>query len=89
VTSTSGIAAQISQLAGTSSGSSGSLQTQIDSLTTQDTAMQSKVNDIQSAAITYRAQLEAQYATYQAQIQSSNTLLNYLKALLNAGSNNQ
>jgi flagellar hook-associated protein 2 len=89
VTSTSGIAAQISQLAGTSSASTGSLQTQIDSLTTQDTAMQSKVNDIQSAAITYRAQLEAQYATYQAQIQSSNTLLNYLKALLNAGSNNQ
>ena len=89
VTSTSGIAAQISQLAGSSSATSGSLQTQIDSLTTQDTAMQSKVNDIQSAAITYRAQLEAQYATYQAQIQSSNTLLNYLKALLNAGSNNQ
>jgi flagellar hook-associated protein 2 len=97
VTSTMGLAAQIAQAAdevgGSSQGGSGSqggtLQTLISGLQDQDTTMQSKVNDINSAAATYQAQLKLQYANYQAEIESANTTLNYLKAVLNAGSNNQ
>jgi flagellar hook-associated protein 2 len=88
VTSTLGLANQIYQLAQTASGGSGSLQTQIDGLTTQDNTMSSKVSDIQSAASTFQSQLEAQYAKYQAAIASADNTLTYLKALLNAGSNN-
>lgn len=86
VTSTSGLATQIYQLAKTASGSSGSLQTQIDSLTNTDTTLQSKVDDIESAASTYKSQLETQYANYQAAIASADNTLTYLKALLNSGS---
>jgi flagellar hook-associated protein 2 len=91
VTSTSGLATQIAQIAkdasakaGTDSATSGPLQTQIDSLQTQDTAMQQKVNDISSAAAAFQNQLKAQYAKYQAAIQAADTTLNYLTALLNA-----
>jgi flagellar hook-associated protein 2 len=89
VTSTLGLATQIQQIAkDASSTTSGSLQTLISDLQTQDNTMQQKVNDIQSAAATYQTQLEIQYAKYQAAIQASNTTLNYLSALLNARSNN-
>ena len=89
VTSTLGMAAQIQQIADAGSDtSSGSLQTQINSLTTQDTALTQKVNDIESAAATFQNQLKAQYAKYQAAIQGANNTLNYLSALLNAKSNN-
>jgi flagellar hook-associated protein 2 len=88
VTSTQGLANQIYQFAKTASGSSGALQTQISSLTDQDSSMSSKVSDIQSAAATYQSQLELQYANYQAAIASADNTLTYLKALLNAGSNN-
>jgi flagellar hook-associated protein 2 len=91
VTSTSGLATQIAQIAkdasakaGTDSATSGPLQTQIDSLQTQDTTMQQKVNDITSATAAFQNQLKAQYAKYQAAIQSANNTLNYLTALLNA-----
>jgi flagellar hook-associated protein 2 len=91
VTSTSGLATQIAQIAkdasakaGTDSATSGPLQTQIDSLQTQDTTMQQKVNDITSATGAFQNQLKAQYAKYQAAIQSANNTLNYLTALLNA-----
>jgi flagellar hook-associated protein 2 len=88
VTSTSGIAAQIYQIANTYSKSTGSLQTQITDLQSRDGTMQQKVDDIDSAAAAFKAQLQSQYAKYQAAIQSANNTLNYLKALLNAGSNN-
>jgi flagellar hook-associated protein 2 len=91
VTSTSGLATQIAQIAkdasakaGTDSATSGALQTQIDSLQTQDTTMQQQVNDITSATAAFQNQLKAQYAKYQAAIQSANNTLNYLTALLNA-----
>jgi flagellar hook-associated protein 2 len=91
VTSTSGLATQIAQIAkdasakaGTDSATSGALQTQIDSLQTQDTTMQQKVDDITSATAAFQNQLKAQYAKYQAAIQSANNTLNYLTALLNA-----
>jgi flagellar hook-associated protein 2 len=86
VTSTSGLATQIAQIAKDASANSGSLQTQIDSLQTQDTTMQQKVNDINSAAAAFQNQLEVQYAKYQAAIQSADNMLNYLTALLNAKS---
>jgi flagellar hook-associated protein 2 len=88
VTSTSGIAAQIYQIANTYSKSTGSLQTLITDLQSRDGTMQQKVDDIDSAAAAFKAQLQSQYAKYQAAIQSANNTLNYLKALLNAGSNN-
>jgi len=71
VTSTSGLATQIAQIAkdasakaGTDSATSGALQTQIDSLQTQDTTMQQQVNDITSATAAFQNQLKAQYAKY-------------------------
>ncbi|MBR0754758.1 flagellar filament capping protein FliD [Bradyrhizobium jicamae] len=88
VTSTSGLATQLYQIAKTSSASSGSLQTLITNLQTRDNDLTSQVNDIESAAATYKSQLQAQYAKYQAAIESANNTLNYLKALLDAGSNN-
>jgi flagellar hook-associated protein 2 len=86
VTSTSGLATQIAHVAKDASANSGSLQAQIDSLQTQDTTMQQKVNDINTAAAAFQNQLEAQYAKYQAAIQSADNTLNYLSALLNAKS---
>jgi len=88
VTSTSGLAAQLYQVANTYSKSTGSLQTLITDLQSRDGTMQQKVNDIDNAAAAFKAQLQSQYAKYQAAIQSANNTLNYLKALLNAGSNN-
>ena len=88
VTSTSGLAAQIYQLAQTNSGSSGTLQTLISNLQSRDTDLQSQVNDIQSNAATFKARLQVQYANYQAAIESANNTLGYLKALLDAASSN-
>lgn len=88
VTSTSGIATQLYRLAKDYSSSSGVLQTQITSLTTRDDELQQKVDDINSAASTLQSQLETQYAKYQAAIESANSTLNYLKALLNSSSSN-
>lgn len=86
VTSTSGIAAQIYQIAKTASSSSGALQTLITDLESRDTDLQLKADDIESAAATFKAQLQTQYAKYQAAIESANNTLDYLKALLNASS---
>jgi flagellar hook-associated protein 2 len=86
ITATSGIASQINNLASaTSSTSTGSLQDLITNLQSQDDTMQQKVDDINSLAASYKANLEAQYAQYQAAIQTSNTTLTYLSALLNTG----
>ncbi|WBL77133.1 flagellar filament capping protein FliD [Bradyrhizobium xenonodulans] len=86
VTSTSGIAAQLYQVAKNYSSSSGALQTLITNLTTRDEELQQKVDDINSAASTLQSQLETQYAKYQAAIESANSTLTYLKALLNSSS---
>jgi flagellar hook-associated protein 2 len=88
VTSTMGIAAQINQIASTYSKSTGTLQILITGLQSRDDTLQQKVNDINSAAAAFKTQLQSQYAKYQAAIQSANNLLNYLTALLNAGSKN-
>ncbi|SFI21217.1 flagellar hook-associated protein 2 [Bradyrhizobium sp. cf659] len=86
VTSTTGIATQLYQIAKDYSSSTGALQTQITSLTTRDDELQQKVDDINSAASTLQSQLETQYAKYQAAIESANSTLDYLKALLNSSS---
>ena len=86
VTSTSGIATQLYQTANNYSSSTGSLQALITSLQTRDNDLQQRVNDIDSAAATYKTQLQTQYAKYQAAIESANNTLTYLKALLNSSS---
>jgi len=88
VTSTQGLATQIYQIANTASSGTGSFQTLIDNLTSQDSTMQAKVSDIKSSAAAFQSQLMAQYAKYQAAIQSANNTLTYLKAILNASFNN-
>lgn len=86
VTSTSGIATQLYQIARNYSSSTGVLQTLITNLTTRDDDLQQKVDDINSAAATLQSQLQTQYAKYQAAIESANSTLTYLKALLNSSS---
>ena len=86
VTSTSGIATQLYQIAKNYSSSTGVLQTLITNLTTRDDDLQQKVDDINSAAATLQSQLQTQYAKYQAAIESANSTLTYLKALLNSSS---
>ncbi|WP_298275396.1 flagellar filament capping protein FliD [uncultured Bradyrhizobium sp.] len=88
VTSTSGLASQIYQIAQTNSANSGSLQTLISNLQSTDDDMQTQVNSIQSDAATYQTQLQTQYANYQAAIETANNTLGYLKALLNSASSN-
>lgn len=86
VTSTSGIATQLYQIAKNYSSSTGVLQTLITNLTTRDDDLQQKVDDINSAAATLQSRLQTQYAKYQAAIESANSTLTYLKALLNSSS---
>ncbi|WP_298242462.1 flagellar filament capping protein FliD [uncultured Bradyrhizobium sp.] len=86
VTSTSGIATQLYQIAKNYSSSTGVLQTLITNLTTRDDDLQQKVDDINSAAATLQSQLQTQYAKYQAAIESANSTLTYLKALLSSSS---
>lgn len=88
VTSTSGIATQLYQISKNYSSSSGALQTLITNLTDRDDKLQQKVDDIESAASAYQTQLQTQYASYQAAIESANNTLTYLKALLNSSSSN-
>jgi flagellar hook-associated protein 2 len=88
VTSTQGIATQLYQISKNYSSSSGTLQTLITNLTDRDNDLQQKVDDIESAASAYQTQLQVQYASYQAAIESANNTLTYLKALLNSSSSN-
>lgn len=89
ITSTSGIAAQIYNIAKTvSNTSNGSLQDLIENLTTQDDTMQTQVDDIMSKASTYQTALKNQYAKYQSAIETANSTLDYLSALLNTSTSN-
>ena len=76
VTSTSGIAAQIYNIANTdSSTTSGSLQDLIENLTTQDDTMQQQINDIDANATAYQTALKNQYAKYESAISTANSTL--------------
>jgi flagellar hook-associated protein 2 len=84
VTTTAGIAAQINGIANSSSNTStGTIQGVITNLQTQDDSMQTQINDINSRAAVYKDMLTAQYAQYQSAISSSDSMLDYLSALLN------
>jgi flagellar hook-associated protein 2 len=87
VTSTPGIGTLINNIGTTASDpTSGTLQTLVNGLQTQDDTLQQQVTQIQSDAETYQTQLQDQYAQYQASIQDATNTLTYLQALLNAGS---
>lgn len=89
VTSTAGIAAQLNNVAKNASNSStGTLENQITNLQSQDTDMQSRIDEIDANAATYKAMLTSQYANYQSAISSANNTLDYLSALLNSSSSN-
>jgi flagellar hook-associated protein 2 len=87
VTSTTGIAAQINNLATTASNSSsGTLQDLITDLQSQDDTMQQQIDDINSRAAIYKAMLTSQYAQYQSAISTADSTLDYLSALLDSSS---
>jgi flagellar hook-associated protein 2 len=84
INTTAGIAAQINSIANSSSNTStGTIQGVISNLQTQDDSMQTQINDINSRAAVYKDMLTAQYAQYQSAISSSDSMLDYLSALLN------
>jgi flagellar hook-associated protein 2 len=88
VTSTIGIASLLNSIAeNASNDTDGTLQSLISDLETRDDTLQEKADDITSAASTYEANLKVRYAQYQAAIESANSTLDYLEALLNASSN--
>jgi flagellar hook-associated protein 2 len=87
VTSTSGIASLLSSIANTASDpSTGTLQTLVSNLQTEDTSLTQRVSDIESDASQYQSQLQTQYAQYQAAIQEAQNTLTYLTALLDSKS---
>lgn len=88
INTTAGIAAQINSIANSSSNTStGTIQGVISNLQTQDDSMQTQINDINSRAAVYKDMLTAQYAQYQSAISSSDSMLDYLSALLNNSGN--
>ncbi|RED28087.1 flagellar hook-associated protein 2 [Rhodopseudomonas thermotolerans] len=87
VTASTGIAAMLTSIAENASDTtSGSLQTLISDLQTQNATLQERADTINSAAATFEENLRLRYAKYQAAIESANSTLDYLKALLNADS---
>jgi flagellar hook-associated protein 2 len=88
VTSTTGIAAQINNIAKSASNTStGTLQNLITNLQSQDDSAQQQIDDINQRAAVYRTMLTTQYAKYQSAISTANSTLDYLSALLDAASN--
>lgn len=65
---------------------SGSLQTLIDNLTDQDTTLQDRSDTLTARAEAYKETITARYAKYQAAIQEAQSMLTYLKTLLNVSS---
>jgi flagellar hook-associated protein 2 len=87
ITSASGIASLLNGISTTASDSTtGTIQTLVSGLQSEDTSLQQQVSDIESQASTYQTQLQTQYATYQASIQEATNTLTYLQALLDANS---
>jgi flagellar hook-associated protein 2 len=65
-------------------GTTGTVQTIISGLETEDTTLQSRIDDIDSAAATYRTQLTTQYAKYEAEISTAESTLSYLTVMLSS-----
>jgi flagellar hook-associated protein 2 len=66
---------------------SGSLETAISGLTTEDTSLSSQAATIQSQASSYETSLIDQYATMETEISSATVMQEELNAILNANSN--
>lgn len=62
--------------------SDGTLQTLVDQIADTDADLEAKSEDIRSAAETYRTNLTNRYAEYQAAIEEADSMLDYLKQLL-------
>jgi flagellar hook-associated protein 2 len=87
VSTTSGICEKLYNISDAASDTTdGPLQTLIDNLTDQDDDMQTRADEILSAAESYRATLTVRYAKYQSAIKSAQSTLDYLKVLLNSSS---
>jgi flagellar hook-associated protein 2 len=87
VASSQGIASLLNGIGATASDpNTGTLQSLVSNLQTDDTSLQQQVTDIQLDASDYQTQLQTQYAQYQAAIQKATTTLTYLQALLDANS---
>ncbi|MDB5654674.1 MAG: Flagellar hook-associated protein [Tardiphaga sp.] len=84
ITTSAGIAAQINSISNSASDTStGTLQSLITNLQSQDDSMSTQVDDINSRAAIYKAMLTTEYASYQSAISTANSMLDYLSALLN------
>jgi len=75
-----------STAASAADGTTGAVQAMISGLEDDDTTLQSTVDDIDTAAATYQAQLTAQYANYEAAISEAESTQSYLTALLSSSS---
>lgn len=83
VTTSAGIAELLHTAADAAADSTdGTLQGLIDNLEESDTRLQAKSDEIRSRAETYRTNLTARYAKYQAAIESAESMKSYLEALL-------
>lgn len=88
VGTTAGIAAQINAISlNASNTSTGTLQSMISNLQTQDDSMATQVNDIDARAAVYKEMLTNQYAQYQSAISTADSTLDYLSALLDNSGN--
>jgi flagellar hook-associated protein 2 len=67
---------------------SGSLESLVDGIENVNAELQAQIGDIEARAATYRDNLTAQYARYQAAIQAAESTKDYLTALLNASNGN-
>ncbi|NVO16636.1 MAG: flagellar filament capping protein FliD [Rhodoplanes sp.] len=64
----------------------GNLQTLIDNLTDQDTTLQDRSDTLTARAESYKETITSRYAKYQAAIQEAQSMLTYLKTLLQSSS---
>jgi flagellar hook-associated protein 2 len=85
VSTTTGVAELLYNIAATATDAAdGSVTKLVDNLQSVDTDLQSRSDDIRSKAETYRTNLTARYAQYQAAIDQAKSLKSYLQTLLDA-----
>jgi flagellar hook-associated protein 2 len=87
VSTSNGIASLLYGVADSAAdGTTGSVQTMINGLEDDDTSLQNTIDDIDSAAAIYQADLTTQYAQYESAISEATSTQDYLTALLNSSS---
>jgi len=82
VSFSTGLAEQLYNASNAAGKDGGSLTTLIDNLTDLDDTLQTKSDDIRSRAETYRTNITARYAQYQAAISAAESSLTYLTQLI-------